>query len=98
MYAGRIVESATAEALFETPSHPYTRALLKSVPRVEQKRQRLVSIEGLPPRLDRGPFEACTFAPRCPDVLKACRDGEPGLTRVSNHQQRRCIVPVADLS
>lgn len=97
MYAGRIVESASAANLFERPTHPYTRALLESVPRVESRGSKLLSIEGLPPRLDQGPFDACTFAPRCSLVRPECRRGEPELARVGGDQWRRCIVPVEEL-
>jgi len=98
MYAGRIVESAPARALFERPLHPYTRALLRSVPRVDRKISgRLETIEGLPPRLDQGPFRECTFAPRCPFVHTACRNGEPALVKAGDHRLRRCVLPVEQL-
>ena len=54
----------------------------------------LYSIEGLPPRLDRGPFEACTFAPRCTLVEAGCQEGEPELLDCGEGRQRRCILPV----
>ncbi len=98
MYAGRVVETAPASALFEQPAHPYTRALLKSVPRVDTRGQRLWSIEGMPPRLDRGPFLECTFAARCPHVMAECRREEPELTRVSEAHLRRCILPLEELT
>jgi oligopeptide/dipeptide ABC transporter ATP-binding protein len=84
MYAGRIVEEAPARALFKEPWHPYTLGLLRSVPRAEARPTgRLASIEGMPPRLDRGPFTACTFAPRCPFVHDACLEREPPLEEVT---------------
>jgi len=97
MYAGRVVESAPAATLFARPAHPYTQALLNSVPRVESRGQRLWSIEGLPPRLDLGPFEACAFAPRCAHVLPACKQAEPALVTLEPGHARRCIVPVEEL-
>ena len=75
MYAGRIVESGTAAALYHNPRHPYTMALLRSVPRLDRPRQaRLDPIEGSPPdltRLDGG----CSFRPRCRFAIAALRRG-----------------------
>ncbi|MDA1195160.1 MAG: ABC transporter ATP-binding protein, partial [Planctomycetota bacterium] len=80
MYAGRVVENAPTDALFAAPEHPYTQALLRSVPRLTSNvHETLFSIDGLPPRLDGGPFGACTFAPRCPLVQDVCHEGEPAL-------------------
>jgi oligopeptide/dipeptide ABC transporter ATP-binding protein len=97
MYAGRIVEQAPARAVFEHPAHPYTRALLQSVPRVDAKTEELVSIAGFPPPLDQGPFTECSFAPRCSFVREECRQGEPTLRAVSPHHQRRCVLPVLEV-
>jgi len=80
MYAGRIVESGTAAALYHNPRHPYTIALLRSVPRLDRPRQsRLDPIEGQPPdltRLDRG----CSFRPRCRFAIEKCAEARPPLT------------------
>jgi oligopeptide transport system ATP-binding protein len=93
MYAGRILEEAPTRELFADPTHPYTKALLQSVPRLDEHgHARLQSIEGLPPRLDRGPFHACTFAPRCPLVRDACRAEEPALETFAEGRHRRCFV------
>jgi oligopeptide/dipeptide ABC transporter ATP-binding protein len=95
MYAGRIVEKAPTGPLYAHPTHPYTQALLRSVPRLDESTHEvLYSIEGLPPRLDRGPFEACTFAPRCDLAEPACLDGEPELLDCGEGRERRCILPV----
>jgi oligopeptide/dipeptide ABC transporter ATP-binding protein len=79
MYAGRIVESGTAAALYHNPRHPYTIALLRSVPRLDRPRQaRLDPIEGQPPdltRLDRG----CSFRPRCRFAIEKCAEARPPL-------------------
>ncbi len=79
MYAGRIVESGTAAAIYHAPRHPYTAALLRSVPRLDRpRRARLVPIEGQPPdlsRLDAG----CAFRPRCRFAVEACADARPTL-------------------
>jgi oligopeptide/dipeptide ABC transporter ATP-binding protein len=64
MYAGKIVEIGNVKELFDRPSHPYTQALMKSIPKAEEKVERLVSIEGQPPILSQLP-PGCAFAPRC---------------------------------
>ena len=98
MYAGRILEEGGTEDLYATPSHPYTRALLHSVPRLnELGRPVLDSIEGLPPRLDRGPFTACTFAPRCTLSREACLAGEPSLETFAPGRARRCVLGLEEL-
>jgi len=100
MYAGRVVESASARELFRRPLHPYSAALLRSLPRLDSKPgERLDSIAGLPPRLDRGPFTECTFAPRCRYVHDACRDGDPPLIALSGDatRLRRCVLPPGEL-
>ncbi len=98
MYAGRIVESAPTAELLAEPAHPYTRALLRSVPRLEGRpRSRLESIEGLPPRLDLEPSAGCRFAPRCAFVRDACRTAEPELASVAPGHVRRCIAPPEEL-
>jgi len=99
MYAGRVVESAPASELFRAPLHPYTQALLRSLPRVnEQEGTPLESIGGMPPALDRGAFAECTFAPRCSYVHDACRVKEPELARVSETRLRRCVLPPEGLA
>jgi oligopeptide transport system ATP-binding protein len=79
MYAGRIVESGTSAAIYHDPRHPYTMALLKSVPRLDRPRQaRLDPVEGQPPdltRLDGG----CSFRPRCRFAVEACAQSQPPL-------------------
>jgi oligopeptide/dipeptide ABC transporter ATP-binding protein len=100
MYAGRVVESARASALFRRPLHPYTRALLDSLPRLDSRAgARLDNIAGLPPRLDRGPFTECTFAPRCRYVHDACRAGDPPLIPLAGDttRLRRCVLPPGEL-
>src|SRR5215211_2741269 len=72
MYAGRIVEHGTVRELFNSPTHPYTQALLASVPKIDQKVERLYSIEGQPPALFDLP-EGCRFAPRCQYADDRCR-------------------------
>lgn len=77
MYAGKIVETGTSEEIFYRPSHPYTKALLKSLPTTEMDRNvRLVSIAGTPPDL-LNPPAGCGFASRCTECMKICRTQLP---------------------
>jgi oligopeptide transport system ATP-binding protein len=79
MYAGRIVEAGNADAIYHNPRHPYTMALLRSVPRLDQpRRARLDPVEGQPPdltRLDGG----CAFRPRCRFAVERCAESRPAL-------------------
>ncbi len=85
MYAGKVVESAPTEALFSEMRHPYTEALLASIPHLDQdKSQRLYSIPGLPPDLTRD-LSGCRFAPRCAFVADVCRSEEPALVGSPDH-------------
>jgi len=76
MYAGKIVETARTRELFKNPQHPYTIALMESVPRLDQKTDRLYSIQGQPPSLANLP-PGCRFLPRCSDPLDFCHEREP---------------------
>ncbi|MBA7576771.1 Oligopeptide transport ATP-binding protein OppD [subsurface metagenome] len=76
MYAGKILETATTREIFKTPKHPYTSALMQSVPRLDQKGGRLYSIEGQPPSLMDLP-PGCRFFARCPVAEDICRQEEP---------------------
>ncbi len=81
MYAGRVVEHATVEALFERPMHPYTEGLLASLPVLDQDQDRLLAIPGVVP----SPFDlpvGCRFAPRCPHARAACNQAMPALRRI----------------
>ena len=92
MYAGRIVEEGPVEQIFNSPEHPYTWSLLRSVPRVDEARKdRLVSIKGLPPDLINPP-PGCKFNPRCPFVIDHCKQEEPPLAEVAENQVARCWV------
>ena len=73
MYAGKIVERAEVGVLFDRPKHPYTMALMQSLPKVEVRAERLASIEGEPPRLYDLP-EGCAFFPRCTQGGPSCRE------------------------
>ncbi|GGV75231.1 MULTISPECIES: ABC transporter ATP-binding protein [Streptomyces] len=82
MYAGRIVEQAPVHDLYKRPAHPYTRGLLDSIPRLDQKGQELYAIKGLPPNLLRIP-SGCAFNPRCPKAQDICRTQIPELEPVT---------------
>jgi oligopeptide/dipeptide ABC transporter ATP-binding protein len=88
MYAGQIVETADAETLFARPAHPYTQALLNSMPRGHISEQRLKPLAGLPPRIT-GERVGCSFAPRCPYVHARCTMVPP-LVELGANQAARC--------
>lgn len=89
MYAGKIVETATTRELFKAPRHPYTSALINSVPRLDQKDERLFSIEGQPPSMMNLP-PGCRFAPRCHVVQDICRQQEPPEVNIGNDHSVSC--------
>ncbi len=89
MYAGQIVEHAEVKELFANPQHPYTRALLETLPRMgEARAARLPSIDGQPPNLDHAPTH-CEFSPRCKHAFDRCRVENP---------QRRDVTPAHDVA
>jgi len=93
MYAGRIVESGTAEDIFGNPRHPYTIGLLKCVPRLDEETGRkLVPIQGMPPDLINMPA-TCAFLPRCPYRVERCnRESWPELRLVDGQHYAACYV------
>ncbi len=95
MYMGKVVEQATVDTIFHTPLHPYTRALLQSIPRLGQKtrdRKRLASIRGMVPDPYALP-KGCAFHPRCSDMLPGyCDEIEPTMVEVEPGHRVRCDV------
>ena len=89
MYAGRIVEHGSVRDIFNNPSHPYTEALLASVPKMDRDVERLFSIEGQPPPLHDLPV-GCAFADRCPVVMDKCRDQYPDSFTISDSHIASC--------
>ena len=93
MYAGRVVESGPVTRLFNAPAHPYTQALLGSIPRMSDNRQRLTAIEGQPPDLVSLPA-GCSFAPRCPSAFERCRAAAPPEHATADGRTVRCWLAV----
>jgi oligopeptide/dipeptide ABC transporter ATP-binding protein len=93
MYAGQIVEMGSTEQVFDTPSHPYTQALLRCLPSVELKRQQLVEIGGQPPDLAQLP-PGCPFAPRCPKRQPICLEAYPPTVTIQNGHIAQCYAAV----
>ena len=94
MYAGRIVESASADEIYDAPRHPYTIGLLRSVPRLDRPAsEKLTPIEGQPPNPLHLP-SGCAFHPRCPFAIDRCRAETPDLVRVGNDHSVACWVDV----
>ncbi|MGW8889795.1 ABC transporter ATP-binding protein [Streptomyces sp. NPDC055749] len=89
MYAGRIVETSPVHDIYKAPAHPYTKGLLRSIPRLDQKGGELYAIKGLPPNLLHIP-PGCAFNPRCPMAQDVCRTDVPPLYEVSGHRQSAC--------
>ncbi|MEU9034438.1 ABC transporter ATP-binding protein [Streptomyces sp. NPDC048352] len=90
MYAGRIVEAAPVHEIYRAPAHPYTRGLLDSIPRLDQKGQELYAIKGLPPNLLAIP-PGCAFNPRCPMARPVCRAEVPPLAEVAPDRASACF-------
>lgn len=94
MYAGHMVEEAQVEDLYASPRHPYTLGLLGSLPRLDEtRRERLKSIEGLPPDLIELP-PGCPFEPRCTFAFEKCRQARPELEPVGAEHRTACWMDV----
>ena len=88
LYAGQMMEEADTRTIFQRPSHPYTQHLIRSLPEIDDKSERL-SIPGQPPALDNPP-EGCRFHPRCPYVMDICRIEKPALVEVERDHRVAC--------
>ncbi|MCZ7676801.1 MAG: hypothetical protein M5U35_14310 [Roseovarius sp.] len=94
MYLGRIVEQGDAEAIFENPAHPYTRALIEGIPQPDPDRRRThVSISGEVPSLLNRP-KGCDFATRCPIVRDRCRQEKPIHRTMADGRRHACHFPL----
>ncbi len=89
MYAGRIVENGSVKRVFEDPAHPYTRALMRALPKMGSKRRRLYQIDGEPPNLSELPT-GCSFHPRCPHTMEICRTQYPPESAVNGGGRASC--------
>ncbi len=88
LYAGQVMEEADTATLFEQPLHPYTQYLIKSLPRLDERSER-VSIPGRPPALDHPPT-GCRFHPRCPYVMDVCKTSVPRLEEIQPGHRVAC--------
>ena len=95
MYAGQVVETGDAHAIFHAPRHPYTQALLRALPEFAQDKERLASLPGVVPgKYDRP--NGCLLNPRCPYATDRCRAEEPALNMLSDGRQSKCHYPLND--
>lgn len=95
MYAGRVVEKAPAKELFAHMRHPYTEALMRSIPKLDMdSHTRLDAIEGRPPDLVKPP-KGCSFAPRCPYAQERCEEEDPMLEPAGPDHEVACHFPLA---
>jgi len=91
MYAGRVIESGPVRRIFNAPAHPYTQALIESIPRLGGGLERLTAIDGQPPDLATLP-PGCSFQVRCPRVIDRCREEAPPVFDVGADHTARCWV------
>ena len=97
MYGGQVMEQSPVDPLFARPTHPYTRGLLKAIPRVDQLGEELASIPGTPPNMMRAP-KGCPFAPRCDYVMDNCTEWLSPLTEFEPGRFRACNRPVEEVA
>ncbi len=91
MYAGRIVENASVRDIFNRPQHPYTQALIASIPRMDEQPNRLKTIEGAPPRFG-SEEKGCSFYPRCTFRMPVCPEDRPALIELCPQQSVACFA------
>lgn len=91
MYAGQVVEYAPVEKMYENPSHPYTKGLFNSIPKLDTEEEWLEEIHGLPPEPTER-IEGCVFSPRCPNCMEICRHKKPDVTYIEGEHYTRCFL------
>jgi oligopeptide transport system ATP-binding protein len=96
MYGGQIMEDGPTQAIFDEPSHPYTRGLLQAVPRLDRDEGELATIAGEPPDMSRLPA-GCPFSPRCAQVRDVCPGEKAPLTAFGADRRRACHIPVQEV-
>lgn len=89
MYAGKVMEEGDVRSIFHNPQHPYTRGLIRSIPHMDQKNEKLYSISGSVPGISSMP-PGCRFSPRCQDATDICREKEPEMVPVGDGCRARC--------
>ncbi|MFC0271993.1 ABC transporter ATP-binding protein [Metabacillus herbersteinensis] len=92
MYAGNIVEQTDVETLFYHPKHPYTQLLLGSIPKLDEKEERLATIKGIVPSLKNMPEHGCRFVDRCPQAKEECKHITPQLGSLSDGHDVSCLL------
>lgn len=92
MYAGQIAEVAEVKELFKNPKHPYTQALLSSVPRMDSDEEELATIGGIVPSIQNMPTQGCRFADRCQKAFSDCAHISPQLAEVDDGHSARCLL------
>ncbi len=97
LYAGRVAEMGTTQAIFETPHHPYTHGLLEAVPRTGSRGQALTAIPGTVPA-DPGAVVGCLFAPRCYAAFEKCHQQAPELVQQAAHHHSACYLAPVELA
>ncbi|PZN06662.1 MAG: dipeptide ABC transporter ATP-binding protein DppD, partial [Bacillota bacterium] len=97
MYAGRVVEEGDVYSVFRNPVHPYTEGLLRSIPRLDEDRERLPAIEGTVPSPGQMP-RGCPFHPRCPYATDTCREVEPRLEQLGEGRYAACHLAAERLA
>jgi oligopeptide/dipeptide ABC transporter ATP-binding protein len=96
MYAGKMVEYGTVEKIFQSPSHPYTRGLLSSIPKIDHPTgTKLSTIEGQVPDIHNYP-NGCRFVNRCEFATKECDSFDMKLQPINNEQNVACLHPIKD--
>lgn len=93
MYGGEIMEEGSVQEIFKNPKHPYTLGLMKSLPKPDSKRERLIPIEGQPPDL-LNPPEGCPFVKRCQNAMKICLHKKPEVSVLSDTHKYSCWLEV----
>jgi oligopeptide/dipeptide ABC transporter ATP-binding protein len=91
MYLGKIVEKSDVDTIFNNPQHPYTQALLRSIPKVATRREELDPIKGMVPNPYRRP-EGCPFHPRCAKAFSECRTIVPSVTHLGENHTVQCLL------
>lgn len=91
MYLGKIVESGSVDTIFNNPKHPYTQALLRSIPKISRTREKLDTIQGMVPNPYRRPG-GCPFHPRCAQAMPVCSTAVPSVTQFSKDHTTRCLL------